>query len=49
MGGEGTVKGRDEERRWRERFGPPKNFGVVSLCFWLFGTPEGFLNSDSVL
>jgi len=27
--GEGKVKGRERERRWREGFGPPKNFGVA--------------------
>jgi len=26
---EGKVKEREEERRWREGFGPPKNFGVA--------------------
>jgi len=27
--GEVTVNGMEWERRWRERFGPPKNFGMV--------------------
>ena len=26
---EGNVKGRKVEMRWREGFGPPKNFGVA--------------------
>jgi len=29
---EGKVKGRKMETRWREGFGPSKNFGVAPLC-----------------
>jgi len=29
-GGEGKVKGRKGQRRWREGFDPPNNFGVES-------------------
>ena len=29
--GEGKVKGRKVERRWREGFGPPQNFGAYGL------------------
>jgi len=28
-GGEGKVKGKNGERRWREGFGPPKNSDVT--------------------
>jgi len=31
-----TGKVREGERRWREGFGPPKNFGVVPLCHYYY-------------
>jgi len=35
-GGKGKVKGREGERRWREGFGPPNNFGVAPLTLFCF-------------
>jgi len=29
--GKGKVNGMEGKRRWREGFGPPKNFGVAPL------------------